>query len=138
MFDNTINILCSFPWIQGNAQENGKPSLTPKSFSTPTRARVFTGPSVLIGIIQLHSHVWLFEITCMATEETSLSFTIFCSFLKHCFHCFSMYVPWSNRTGCSYPCFFNSMYHIKAIPKKMKCKKQNGCMRMPLKLFVIT
>ena len=24
----------------------------------------------------------------------------------HCFHCFSMDVPWSNETRCNYPCFF--------------------------------
>ena len=41
----------------------------------------------------------------------------------HCFHCFSMYVPWSNGTGCNYPGFMISTYHIKAIHKKMKYKK---------------
>ena len=39
------------------------------------------------------------------------------------FHCFSMYVPWSIGTGCNYPCFLVSMYHIKAIHKKMIYKK---------------
>ena len=82
MFGNTFNILCSLPWIQGPAPENRKPPFPPKSFSAPTRAKGFTGPSVLIGIIQLLSHVWLFVITCMATEQASLSYTILCSFLK--------------------------------------------------------
>ena len=41
------------------APEDGKPLLPPKSFSTPTRTRAFTGPCVLIGIVQFLSHVWL-------------------------------------------------------------------------------
>ena len=82
MFGYTFNILCSLPWIQGPAPEDGKPPLPLKSFSTPTRARGFTGHFVLIGILQLLSHVWLFVITCMATEQASLSFNILCGFLK--------------------------------------------------------
>ena len=57
MFGNTFNILCSLPWIQEPAPENRKPPFPPKSFSAPTRAKGFTGPSVLIGIILLLSHV---------------------------------------------------------------------------------
>ena len=82
MFGNTFNILCSLHWIQGPGPENGKPPFPHKSFSTPTRARGFTGHSVLIGIIQLLSHIWLFVITCMAKEQASLSYNILCSFLK--------------------------------------------------------
>ena len=82
MFGNTFKILCSLPWIQGPAPEDGKPPLPPKSFSTPTSARGFTGPCVLIGIVQLLSHVWLFVITCMAAKQASLTFTISWSFLK--------------------------------------------------------
>ena len=54
---NTFKLLCSLPWIQGPAPEDGKPHLPNKSFSTPTRTRAFTGPCVLIGIVQLLSHV---------------------------------------------------------------------------------
>ena len=54
---NTFKILCSLPWIQGPAPEDGKPPLPSKSFSTPTRTRAFTGPCVHIGIIQLLSHI---------------------------------------------------------------------------------
>ena len=82
MFGNTFKILCSLPWIQGPAPEDGKPRLPTKSFSTPTRTRAFTGPCLLIGIVQLLSHVWLFVITCSATKQASLSFTISCIFLK--------------------------------------------------------
>ena len=82
MFGNTFKILCSLPWIQGPAPEDGKPPLPTKSFSTPTRTRAFIGPCAFIGIIQLLSHVWLFVIICLATKESSLSFTISCSFLK--------------------------------------------------------
>ena len=82
IFGNTFKILCSLPWIQGPAPENGKPPLPTKSFSTPTRTRAFTGPCVLIGIIQLLSHFWLFVLTCSATKQASLSFTISYSFLK--------------------------------------------------------
>ena len=82
MFVNTFKILCSLPWIQGPAPEDGKPPLPPKSFSTPTSARGFTGPCVLIGIVQLLSNVWLFVITCMAAKQASLTFTISWSFLK--------------------------------------------------------
>ena len=82
MFGNAFNILCSLHWIQRPGPENGKPPFTHKSFFTPTRARGFTGHSVLIGIIQLLSHIWLFVITCMAKEQASLSYNILCSFLK--------------------------------------------------------
>ena len=82
MFGNTFKILCSLPWIQGLVPEDGKLPLPPKSFSTPTRARGFTGPFVLIGIVQLLSHAWHFVITCTAAKHTSLSFTILWSFLK--------------------------------------------------------
>ena len=82
MFGNTFKIFCSLPWIQGPATEDGKPPLPPKSFSTPTRTRAFIGLCVLIGIIQLLSHVWLCVITCLATKKASLSFTISQSFLK--------------------------------------------------------
>ena len=82
MFGNTFKILCSLPWIQGLVQEDGKLPLPPKSFSTPTRARGFTGPCVLTGIVQLLSHVWHFVITCTAAKQSSLSFTILRSFLK--------------------------------------------------------
>ena len=41
----------------------------------------------------------------------------------HCFHCFSMYLPWSNGMGCHDLCFLICTYHIKTIPKKTKCKK---------------
>ena len=54
---NIVKILCSLPWIQGPAPEDGKPHLPNKSFSTPTRTRAFAGPCVLIGIVQLLSHV---------------------------------------------------------------------------------
>ena len=54
---NTFKLLCSLPWIQGPAPEDGKPHLPNKSFSTPTRTRAFTGPCVLIGIVQLLSHI---------------------------------------------------------------------------------
>ena len=77
MFGNTIKILCSLPWIQGLVPEDGKFPLPPKSFSTPTRARGFTGPCVLIGIVQLLSLLWHFAITCMAAKQASLSFTLF-------------------------------------------------------------
>ena len=77
MFGNTFNILCSLPWIQGHASEDGKPPLPSKSISIPTRARGFTGPSVLIGIVQLLSHVCHFVIACMETEQVSLSFYYF-------------------------------------------------------------
>ena len=82
MLGNTFNILCSSPWIPGPAPENGKPPLPPKSFSTPTSDRGFTGPSVLIGTIQFLCHVWLFVIACMAIEQAPLPFTILCSFPK--------------------------------------------------------
>ena len=42
----------------------------------------------------------------------------------HCFHCFSMYLPWNNGTGCSDFRFLICVYLIKTIPKKMKCKKE--------------
>ena len=82
MFGNRFKILCSLPWIQGPAPEDGKPPLPPKSFSTPTRTRAFSGLCVFIGIVQLLSHVWLFVITCSATKQASLSFTISWSFFK--------------------------------------------------------
>ena len=82
MFGNTFKILCSLPWFQGPAPEDGKPLLPPKTFSTPTRTRAFIRPCVLIGIVQLLSHVWLFVITCSAIKLASLSFTISWSFLK--------------------------------------------------------
>ena len=82
MFSNTFKILCSLPWIQGLVPEDGKPPLPPKSFSTPTRARGFTGPCVLTGIVQLLSHVWHFVITCMAAKQVTFFFTILWSFLN--------------------------------------------------------
>ena len=82
MFGNTFKILCSLPWFQGPAPEDGKPLLPPKTFSTPTRTRAFSGLCVLIGIVQLLSHVWHFVITCTAAKQSSLSFTILRSFLK--------------------------------------------------------
>ena len=82
MFGNTFKILCSLPWIQGLVPEDGKLPLPPKSFSTPTRARGFTGPGVLTGVVQLLTHVWRFVITCTAGKQASLSFTILRSFLK--------------------------------------------------------
>ena len=60
---NTFKILCSLPWIQGPAPEDGKPLFPTKSFSTPTRTRASPGPCVLIGIVQLLSRVSLFAIT---------------------------------------------------------------------------
>ena len=69
MFGNTFKILCSLSWIQGPAPEDGKPPIPTKSFSIPTRTRHFTGPCVLIGIVQLLSHIWLFVITCLATKQ---------------------------------------------------------------------
>ena len=51
----------------------------------------------------------------------------------HCFHCFSMYLPWNNGTGCSDFRFLICVYLIKTIPKKIHSKRQNGCLRMPLK-----
>ena len=63
IFGNTFKILCSLPWIQGPAPEDGKPPLPTKSFSTPTRTRASPGPCVLIGIVQLLSRVSLFAIT---------------------------------------------------------------------------
>ena len=80
--NNTFKILCSLPWIHGPAPEDRKPPLPPKFFSTPTSARGFIGPCVLIGIVQLLNHVWLFVITCMAAKQASLTFTISWSFLK--------------------------------------------------------
>ena len=62
MFGNTFKILCSLPWIQGPAPEDGKPPFLLKSFSTPTRTRTFSGLCILIHIVQLLSHVWLFVI----------------------------------------------------------------------------
>ena len=47
-FGNTFKILCSLPWIQGPAPEDGKPPLPPKSFTTPTRATGLTGPQRLL------------------------------------------------------------------------------------------
>ena len=82
MFGNTFKILCSLPWIQGPAPEDGKPPLPPKSFSTPTRTRAFSGLCVFIGIVQLLSHIWLFVITCSAKKQASLSFTNLWSFFK--------------------------------------------------------
>ena len=82
MFGNTFKILCSLPWIQGPPPEDGKPPFPPKSFSTSTRTRALSGLCVLIGIVQLLSHVWHFVITCMAAKQASLSFTILQSFLK--------------------------------------------------------
>ena len=82
MFGNTFKILCSLPWIQGPAPEDGTSPLPPKSFSTPTRTRAFSGLCVFIGIVQLLSHVWLFVITCSATKQASLSFTISLTFFK--------------------------------------------------------
>ena len=82
MFGNTFKILCSLPWIQGPPPEDGKPPFPPKSFSTSTRTRALSGLCVLIGIVQLLSHVWLFVITCLATKQASLSFTILQSLLK--------------------------------------------------------
>ena len=76
MFSNAFKILCSLPWIQGLVPEDGKPPLPPKSFSTPTRTKAFIGPCVLIGIVQLPSHVWLFVITYLASKQASQSFTI--------------------------------------------------------------
>ena len=57
MFGNTFKILCYLPWIQGLVPEDAKLPLPPKSFSTPTRARGFTGPGVLTGVVQLLTHV---------------------------------------------------------------------------------
>ena len=82
MFGNTFKILFSLPWIQGPAPEDGKPPLPPKSFSTPTRTRAFSGLCVFIGIVQLLSHIWLFVITCSAKKQASLSFTNLWSFFK--------------------------------------------------------
>ena len=62
--------------------ENGKPPLPPKSFTTATRATGLAGPSVLICIVQLLSHVSLYVITCTETEQVSLAFTVLWSFLK--------------------------------------------------------
>ena len=59
MFGKTFKISCSLSWIQGPAPEDGRPPLPLKSFSTPTRTRAFSGLCVLIGIVQLLSHVWL-------------------------------------------------------------------------------
>ena len=82
MFGKTFKILCSFPWIQGLVPEDRKLPLPPKSFSTPTRARGFTGSFVLTGIVQLLSHVWHSVVTCTAAKQASFSFTILQSFLK--------------------------------------------------------
>ena len=82
MFGNTFKILCYLPWIQGLVPEDAKLPLPPKSFSTPTRDRGFTGPCVLTGIVHLLSHVWHIVITCMAAKQASLSFAILRSFLK--------------------------------------------------------
>ena len=82
MFGNTFKILCSLPWIQGPAPEDRKPPLPPKSFSTPTRTRAFSGLCVFIGIVQVLSHVWLFVMTCSAKKQASLSFTNLWSFFK--------------------------------------------------------
>ena len=46
--NNTFKILCSLPWIQRPAPEDGKPPLPPKSFTTPTRATGLTGPRRLL------------------------------------------------------------------------------------------
>ena len=51
----------------------------------------------------------------------------------HCFHCFSMYFPWNNGAGCSDLHFLICTYLINTIPKKINAKRQNGCLRMPLK-----
>ena len=48
IFGNTFKILCSLPWIQGPAPEDGKPPLPPKSFTTPTRATGLTEPQRLL------------------------------------------------------------------------------------------
>ena len=82
MFGNTFKILCSLPWIQGPAPEDGKPLLPPKSFSTSTRTRALSGLHVLIGIVQLLSHVWHSVITCMAAKQVTFFFTILWSFLN--------------------------------------------------------
>ena len=49
----------------------------------------------------------------------------------HCFHCFSIYLPLNNGTGCSDLCFLICTYFIKTIPKKINAKKQNGCLKVP-------
>ena len=83
IFGNTFKILCSLSWIQGPASEDGKPSLPPKSFTTPTRATGLTGPQRLlpapwcplyISLVQSFSHVQLFAISWGARDgQVSLS-----------------------------------------------------------------
>ena len=82
--NNTFKILCSLPWIQGPAPEDGKPPLPPKCFTTPTRATGLTGPQRLlpapwcplyISSVQSLSHVQLFAISWRAECQVSLSVT---------------------------------------------------------------
>ena len=84
MFGNTFKILCSLPWIQGPAPEDGKPPLPPKSFPTPTSATGLTGPQGLLPVpwsflyissVQSLSHVQLFPISWGAVCQVSLSVT---------------------------------------------------------------
>ena len=91
IFGNTFKILCSLPWIQGPAPEDGKPPLPPKSFTTPTRATGLTGPQRLlpapwcplyISSVQSLSHVQLFAISWGAACQVSLSTTNSQSLLK--------------------------------------------------------
>ena len=82
MFGNTFKILCSLRWIQGLVPEDERLPLPPKPFSTPNRARGFTGSCVLTGIVQLLSHVWHFVVTCTTAKQASLSFSILRSFLN--------------------------------------------------------
>ena len=84
--------MCSLPWIQGPAPEDGKPPLPPKSFTTPTRATGLTGPqtSACSQMSSVHqfssvhslSHVQLFAISWGAACQVSLSITNSRSLLK--------------------------------------------------------
>ena len=81
VFGNTFKILCPLPWVQGPAPENGKAPLPTQFFSTPTRTRAFTGPCVLIGIVQLLSQVWHCDY--MLGNRTGFPvFHYLCTFLK--------------------------------------------------------
>ena len=99
--------MCSLPWIQGLAPEDGKPPLPPKCFTTPTRATGLTGPQRLlpapwcplyISSVQSLSHVQLFAISWGAACQASLSIRNSRSLLKLMF--IRLVMPPNNLIFC--------------------------------------
>ena len=123
IFGNIFKILCSLPWIQGPAPEDGKPPLPPKSFTTPTRATGFTGPQRLlpalwcplyISSVQSLSRVQLFAISWGVACHVSLSITNSQSLLKLIF--IRSVMPPNNFIFCLHHCLLPLIFpHIRVF-----------------------